>query len=136
MMTKKEALELARKGEKITHTLFAKDEWITLRGCKVETEEGYFIDQELFFQMRPDQVWQNGWSVFKPEEKESQKVEEFKYFNLDIRTGEFSNSFSLMGGDSDDDIRFAYRNHPYIKIIKFSCINDENFEFTKHMKLK
>lgn len=133
-MTKKEALELARKGEKITHRFFAKNEWITLRGCKIETEEGYFIDQELFFQMRPDQVWQNGWSVFQAEEKNNQ--ENFKYFLLDIQTGIITDSYSFSEIGSEESVKDTYQNYSNIKIIKFSCINDENFEFTKHMKLK
>lgn len=134
-MTKKEALELARKGEKITHTLFAKDEWITLHGCKVETEEGYLIDQELFFQMRPDQVWQNGWSVFQTKEEKNNQ-ENFKYFLLDIQTGIITDSYSFSEIGSEESVKDTYEKYPNIKIIKFSCINDVNFEFTKHMKLK
>lgn len=59
------------------------------------------------------------------------------YVWLNINTGEFSNSWnseeydkSLKQSDIDEAKKKGW------KLIKYSCINDENFQFYNKMKLR
>lgn len=61
----------------------------------------------------------------------------YKYFWISTQTGEFSYSWDVelrkhfMADESMKDIlKKGYR------LIKYQCLNDENFEFTKEMKLR
>lgn len=55
---------------------------------------------------------------------------------LDINTGEFSNSFyaDASVGLSEEELKQAANDG--WKLIEFTCLNDENFVFTQHMKLR
>lgn len=62
-----------------------------------------------------------------------------KYVWLNLETGEFSNSwnkdaFGHFDITSDSSIERT-RNTSW-KLIKYECMNDDNFEITKHFKLR
>ena len=65
--------------------------------------------------------------------------EEYKYVWLNINTGEFSNSWNeevnrnMIG--KDPDLLENSKRDGY-KLIKFRCLNDEDFEFSKFMRLR
>jgi hypothetical protein len=66
-------------------------------------------------------------------------MEQYKYVWLNISTGEFSESWDQKMQDmvGDDIIETNIMlNHTQWKLIKFKCLTDEKFVFTKHMKLK
>ena len=63
-MNKDKALELMRKGEKLTHQWFSSDEWITEKDGILEFEDGCKCDHKLFWQDRDDASWTYGWSLF------------------------------------------------------------------------
>ena len=48
--TKEEAIEMMRKGIKMTHRYFDSEEWITIdENDKIETEDGYKVHQKIFW---------------------------------------------------------------------------------------
>ena len=62
-----------------------------------------------------------------------------KYCWLNIETGKFSNSWSEEDHKKyldDKTIEEQYKEHPEWKLICYECINDKNFEFIHHMKLR
>jgi hypothetical protein len=64
-MTKVEAIEKMRGGAKMTHTHFSPNEWITVVGIMVFTEDGYSISIGDFFKYRSDESWAIGWSEWE-----------------------------------------------------------------------
>jgi len=63
-VTKSKALGLMRQGIKMTHHLFTPEEWITIEGDKIKTEEGYLMPQREFWGYRKEGVWDTGWKVW------------------------------------------------------------------------
>ena len=65
-MTKDEAIQAMLKGEKVTHTTFTDEEWITMDGPReVKTEDGYTSNTALFWQHRNHPNFSKGWSIWK-----------------------------------------------------------------------
>lgn len=64
-MTKQEAIEQMKEGIKITHTYFAKDEWVTMnsRG-EIVLEDGVICSPNEFWQWRKSDDWNDGYSLF------------------------------------------------------------------------
>lgn len=64
-MTKDEAIQLMLKGVKVTHTSFMEDEWISMEGDKILTEEGHKHVTSEFWKYRNHPNFQKGWSIWK-----------------------------------------------------------------------
>jgi len=64
-MTKKEAIKSMRNGNKVTHRYFTPDEWMKETGHLYEFEDGCMCGFSAFWTHRQDDVWQDGWKVFK-----------------------------------------------------------------------
>lgn len=62
-MTKHEALEAMRSGEKVTHNLFTSDEWATMKGGVITTEDGVIHPNFWAYKTKP--CWETGWSIFQ-----------------------------------------------------------------------
>jgi hypothetical protein len=64
-MTKSEAIEAMKRGEKVTHTYFCSSEWMTMRGCMIELEDGIACTERDFWSDRTDQGWESGYSIWE-----------------------------------------------------------------------
>lgn len=64
MITKAQAIELMRKGQKVTHTWFSDDEWMTIENGKILLEDGVRCSLHEFFSYRTDKSWDSGYSIF------------------------------------------------------------------------
>jgi len=64
-MTKDEAIQEMKKGVKITHTYFASDEWMTMKGNKIVLEDGVKCWPEEFWTYRTDKGWLDGFEIYK-----------------------------------------------------------------------
>lgn len=64
-MNKQEAIVAMQNGEKVTHSLFSPDEWITMdKKGWIYTEDGYQVKQELFWADRQGENWEDDWCLF------------------------------------------------------------------------
>lgn len=64
-MTKEEAIELMKKGEKITHHYFDSKEWMTMRGNRIILEDGCSCWAHEFWSDRNGFGWSDGYSIFE-----------------------------------------------------------------------
>ena len=64
-MTKAEAIQAMREGNKVTHGYFSDHEYITMRGNVIFTEKGYSLWANEFWSYRTGDAWETGWSLFK-----------------------------------------------------------------------
>ena len=84
-MNKLETIAEIAKGNKITHTLFTKDEWISkYEGSKshYKDEEGTALNSVTFWKYRQDVVWEKGWSLFNTkmtDQKFEQTLQKWKF---------------------------------------------------------
>jgi hypothetical protein len=62
-MTFDEAKEIARKGIKVTHELFTKDEYLTMSGNMIIFEDGVRIFADEWIEGK--KYMKVGWSLFK-----------------------------------------------------------------------
>lgn len=58
-------------GVKITHRFFSKDEYITVKGNRVETEEGYTLSTAEFINYRTGVAWETDWEIYKEPSSEA-----------------------------------------------------------------
>ena len=66
-MTKNEAIQAMKEGNKITHTYFTTDEFIRMeKDWQIITEEGYTIGLDTFFGVRNDNLWEYGYEIWTP----------------------------------------------------------------------
>lgn len=65
-MTKQEAINAMQEGKKVTHRYFTSDEWMTMVGGDIMTEEGYKVPPKEFWQYRTDEFWNDGFELFEP----------------------------------------------------------------------
>jgi hypothetical protein len=66
-MTKNEAIEAMKKGERVTHDFFLPNEWVTMdEDGFIRTEENYLAYPEQFWADRRGLSWNAGWSVYNP----------------------------------------------------------------------
>lgn len=63
-MTKSEAIDAMKRGEKVTHRFFTPDEWMTIDNNEILLEDGVKCSIEEFFHFRKDQYWYDGWSLY------------------------------------------------------------------------
>lgn len=63
-MTRDQAIELMKQGKKVTHTYFMEGEFVTMKGDKIISEEGYEINPKEFWHYRGDPAFDNGWEEF------------------------------------------------------------------------
>jgi hypothetical protein len=63
-MTREEAKEQMRLGNKVTHEYFSPDEWISEKDGKVLTEEGYLHNTTMFWNYKTAVSFDNGWELF------------------------------------------------------------------------
>lgn len=65
-MTKEEAIELMKKGVKMTHDFFTPTEWVSIgKNGKYVFEDGVECNHDEFWQYRQNEYWKDGWIVFK-----------------------------------------------------------------------
>lgn len=68
-MTKQEAIHAMSEGKKVTHYFFTPEEWVTCKGNKMLTEEGYEHDPYEFWSWRKGADWNEGWELYHVEQK-------------------------------------------------------------------
>lgn len=66
-MNKSEAIEAMKQGEKVTHRFFEPKEFITMKGSRIETEEGYSCPADEFWSYRTGLSWNLDWEIWKAE---------------------------------------------------------------------
>ena len=64
-MTKQEAIEAMERGEKVTHGQFNPEEWISIEGGEMTSDEGMVYKLESFFECRRSDIWDGGWSIWE-----------------------------------------------------------------------
>lgn len=66
-MTKGEAIQAMKSGQKITHTSFTSDEWMTSdpRGLVYTFEDGVKVTYRTFWENREGNGWDKGYFIFK-----------------------------------------------------------------------
>lgn len=65
-MTSTEAKQKANMGEKITHTYFSRDEFVTVIDGNLTDEDGCKLSWDEFWGIRTMGYWQTGWSIYEP----------------------------------------------------------------------
>lgn len=68
-LTKDQAIEAMKKGEKVTHTSFAPGEFRSIVGDKIVIQDGTEIDLVEYFSHERNEAWEFGWSVFKDQDQ-------------------------------------------------------------------
>ena len=66
-MTKSEAIEALRNGNKITHRHFSPEEFVMLAtdgSGRYETEEGYLISPAIFWSDRRNPTFNTDWEIW------------------------------------------------------------------------
>jgi len=61
-MTKEEALNAMKTGQRLTHNTFTDSEYIKMVNGLIVCERGYTLND--FWRYRTSNVWETGWSVF------------------------------------------------------------------------
>jgi len=64
-MNKNEAIELMKKGVKITQVGFSKHEWMTMEKGNIVLEDGVVCSTYEFWRWRTEDYWNEGYSIFK-----------------------------------------------------------------------
>ena len=64
-MTKEEAIVQMKAGNKLTHTYFTPDEWVTILNDKYHFEDGVECSFEEFWSHRMGPAWFFGWEIYK-----------------------------------------------------------------------
>jgi len=64
-MTKQDAINEMKLGFKISHRWFSDNEWMTIEGNKILTEEGYKHNMNEFWSYRTDKSWDEGYYFFE-----------------------------------------------------------------------
>lgn len=64
-MTKQEAIEAMKRGEKVTHDQFNPEEWITIEDGEMTSDEGMLYKLDSFFEFRRSSIWDDGWSIWE-----------------------------------------------------------------------
>lgn len=67
-------LKSKTEGVKITHRFFSNDEYITVKGNQIKTEEGYTMSTAEFMKYREGLAWENDWEVYKEPSTEALKT--------------------------------------------------------------
>lgn len=64
-MTKKEAIDAMKAGEKLAHPSFIHNEWITMKGENtILTEENHSISDKEFWAHRTGDYFETGWFIW------------------------------------------------------------------------
>jgi len=63
-MTKDQAIQAMRNGEKVTHHHFDSKEWIKETGRLYEFEDGNLCTFFEFWHIRADDSWLEGWKIY------------------------------------------------------------------------
>ena len=64
-MTKEEAIEQMKKGNKVTHFLFTDEEYITMKGDEIIDELGYYLNADAFWSHRRHEAFACGWKLYE-----------------------------------------------------------------------
>ncbi len=63
-MKRQEAIAAMKKGIKITHDAFSDNEWMSMKGNKIITEDDYSHSVKEFWSYRQGETWDKGYSTF------------------------------------------------------------------------
>ena len=63
-MSKEEAIQAMKEGKRLTHRLFAADEWMTMQEGMVILEDGVVCTPRYYWQWRTDPGWDDGYKLF------------------------------------------------------------------------
>lgn len=64
IMTKKEAIEIMKSGKWVKHAFFGTKERMTIRpDGRIHFEDGYAVHIDTFFEDRPGQAWDDGYTL-------------------------------------------------------------------------
>jgi hypothetical protein len=63
-LTKEQAIAAMKAGKKVTHRYFTKDEWITMVGNRVITEDNASCWAAEFWSYRTGECWEIDWELF------------------------------------------------------------------------
>nr|WP_067054102.1 hypothetical protein [Mucilaginibacter sp. L294] len=68
-LTKQQAIEAMKKGQKVTHIYFSSNEWVAIcpETNKIITEEGYKHNTIDFWIFRTGPSWETGYSLYETE---------------------------------------------------------------------
>lgn len=61
-MNKQQAIEAMKNGEKIKHSLFSNEEFITMKEDEIIDEKGYTLKD--FWKYRTGQVWESNYWIY------------------------------------------------------------------------
>lgn len=61
-MSRQEAIEAMKRGEKVTHRFFEPHEWITIEGHGIRFTQGFWPD-------RTGNEWETDWEIYKRKPK-------------------------------------------------------------------
>jgi hypothetical protein len=64
-MTKTEAIEAMKRGEKVTHQYFTQDEWVTMKGNRIVFEDGVNMSPDEYWAYREGNGWKDEYSIVK-----------------------------------------------------------------------
>ncbi len=64
-MTKAEAIQAMKSGEKVTHRFFSDSEFITMRGVMIIDENDYKLDPTEFWRYRKSEAFNTDWEIYK-----------------------------------------------------------------------
>jgi len=64
-MSKEDAIEAMKRGDKVTHSFFSPDEWMTIDKEKILLEDGVRCDPDEFWRYRKGKHWDAGYSIFQ-----------------------------------------------------------------------
>ncbi len=65
-MTKQQAIEAMKTGEKLTHRYFSEGEWVSMKGnFTMIFEDGCKIDSDTFWNDRKGEGFNNDWELFE-----------------------------------------------------------------------
>jgi len=64
-MTKNEAIDAMKKGEKVTHRHFSDNEFITMKDGVIVDENGYRLNADEFWAYRTNNAFAEDWEIYK-----------------------------------------------------------------------
>lgn len=64
-MTKDEAIEAMKRGQKVTHEYFCRGEWMTMEGFCIVFEDGVQCSEREFWYDRTGKGWEDGYRLFE-----------------------------------------------------------------------
>jgi hypothetical protein len=65
-MTKGNAILAMKKGKKVTHYYFSREEWATMKNGQIVLEDDVKCSPDEFWRWRQGPDWEIDWEIWKP----------------------------------------------------------------------